>query len=131
MTRTMSGFLAVVVMAVTGACTLGHPDSERLKTGAATVCHAQHPLVLSFGEARAYDLNGNHMDSARLVQALRTILPPTPPPGRLIIVRLDAARARELRWIVPAIRELGGDAYAYDNACAAPRGVMAWWSVPR
>jgi biopolymer transport protein ExbD len=97
-----------------------------LKAGAATVCDSRHPLLIQVRPDGSFALNETVMDSARLAESLRTVLPPRP--NRVVMVHLDTAHAVALRWIVPAIEASGGAAYRPDNGCV--QGAPPPWWLP-
>jgi hypothetical protein len=94
----------------------------RLRTDAASVCDPsrQLPLVLELPAAGGFRLNRQALDSAELARWLRDGQARRDPAGRLVFVRADSLRARELGWLVPAIERAGGRAYEPDTACVRP-----------
>jgi hypothetical protein len=109
----------LVALVVFLGCSRTHEAS--LRALATDVCDGVRPLVISIGRDDQYALNAIRMDSATLLRALENVLPPTPARDRLVMVSLSPSRASELNWIVRAVRQHGGEAYAFDSACTTPR----------
>ena len=97
------------------ACSDRSTKTSYLKQGAAALCDRKLPLLVTSRPDGSYELNSGVMDSAQLVHSLHVLLPPLS--SRLVMVRLDAARGTQLRWIVSAIEREGGEAYVPDTAC--------------
>ena len=103
------------------ACGDDSAATPRLRTGVAEVCDPHAPLVLDLPASGIYELNRNRMDSAMLAEWLHEYLAKRPPPGHILMMRVDSTRVRDLRWLIPAIERVGGAAYELDTACAPPR----------
>jgi hypothetical protein len=118
---------AIALGAVLAACGRDRASHDRpattprLRTDAASACDAGRiQLVLELPAAGGIWLNKEPFDSTSLVRWLRDGLARRDPAGRLVFVRADSLRARELGWLIPAIERGGGGAYEPDTACIRP-----------
>ena len=120
------GNLPSLLLLVLIGCTSDHParhlvaDSiPELRTDAAARCDPKraYPFLLELPSTGGFVLNTRPLDSARLSRWFRVQLPQRAPEGRMIFVRFDSNRMRELRWLVPAIEAAGGGAYVPDSTC--------------
>jgi hypothetical protein len=117
MRRMGSTFVLSVVFVGIQGCASNESATTLLRTGTAFVCHAPS-LLLSSRPDGGFAFGAGVFDSAQLVAALRTILPPRP--EKLVMVSLDSTRQSSARWIVSAIESNGGSAYLPDSACLKP-----------
>ena len=117
--------ISVIALGFGLACGDDPGPAPRLRTGVAEVCDSDAPLVLDLPASGIYELNRNRMDSAMLAQWFQEYLAKRPPPGQILMVRVDFTRLSDLRWIIPAIERVGGAAYELDDACAPPRHLFS------
>jgi hypothetical protein len=122
MRRMSSAFVLSFAFAWMQGCAHNESAPTRLRTGAVLVCHAP-ALLLSSRPDGAFALNAGVFDSAQLVAALGSILPPRP--EKLVMVSLDATRQSSAHWIVSAIESNGGSAYLSDSACLQPSAIAS------
>jgi hypothetical protein len=121
MKRTLSGFVSMVLSLASASCADHQPPL--LRTNTASVCRAGQSLLVSEQGDGRFRLNFAVLDSGALTRTLPVILGPRA--EKTVMVRVDANRSADLRWIVQAIERAGGVAYGLDSACLQPRAGLA------
>lgn len=87
---------------------LPHADAAACKPGV---------YLLELPRAGGFLLNHDLRDSAHVSRWIHDALVNRDTALRIVYIRVDSTRRDELRWLVPAIRSVGGRAYAEDGSC--------------
>src|SRR5947209_6256241 len=85
-----------------------HADARDCKPGV---------YLLELPREGGFILNHDPRDSARVSRWIQDALVHRDSGLRVVFVRVDSTRRDNLRWLVPAIRSVGGRAYAEDGSC--------------
>ena len=107
--------LVVIMVLVLASC---HADEHerRLLPASAESCRPE-AYLLELPPGRDFVLNGELRDSVGVMRWIRDVLPRRDSTGRFVNVRADVGRDRDLKWLVPAIRDAGGRAFRSDSSC--------------
>ena len=112
------------------ACLVDQSQAAPLKDHAGWYCSPGHTPLVSYRPGAGYVvMRSQVLDSAGLVKAFETILPPRS--SKVVMIDTASVRADASRWIVSAIEKHGGAAYTPDTTClreppASLRHVF-WW----
>jgi len=115
-TQTIRRITAISAMLGLVACqreSQNHPlpqaDATECKLGA---------YALEITRGGEFFLNREQRDSAGVSNWIRHGLAESDTALRIVFISVDSGRRNELRWLIPAIRSVGGRAYTNDGSCA-------------
>ncbi|HUQ48941.1 MAG TPA: hypothetical protein VM053_11975 [Gemmatimonadaceae bacterium] len=113
--------VAVLVVTTVGGCKTEAPPALVMRSDVGVCEHVKDAPVIELPADGSYHLNHASLTRAQLEKRMTSgeSLPLGPHTGttkgttlasdRLVVVRFDSTRGRELSWIIPAVNKIGGE----------------------
>lgn len=103
------------------AATLGliacqKPDQRAFLPYDASDCRPD-VYLLGLPRGGGFTLNDEQRDSAQVAKWIREVLPKRDSSVRIVFIRADSSRKKEIPWLLPAITSVRARVYADDGSC--------------